>query len=188
MTLETEHPSPEFAAAAVPRRAVAYILDVALLAAILMPVHFALFELLFDGERPGWLAAGIQLELYVLATFSLPVYLYFTLLESSRWQATLGKRWLKIQVADIDQQPIRRPRALVRTIVKLIPWEIAHASALLPTPIYDGASDAALRPGFMVSTMLVGAWLVTVMLTPKSQGVHDLIANTLVLPAPERPR
>ncbi|MFH0945998.1 MAG: RDD family protein, partial [Planctomycetota bacterium] len=102
-------------------------------------------------------------------------------------RATLGKRWLGIEVTDIDLQRIRWPMALVRTIVKLIPWEIAHASALLPTPVYDGAKDAAARPGFMVSTMLVGAWLVTVMLTPKSQGVHDLIANTVVVPAePER--
>ncbi|MFH0943839.1 MAG: RDD family protein, partial [Planctomycetota bacterium] len=81
-----------------PRRAAAYLLDVLLLAAVLMPAHFGLFEILFDGERPAWLAAGIQIELYVLATVSLPVYLYFTLLESSRARATLGKRWLGIEV------------------------------------------------------------------------------------------
>ena len=166
--------------APIPRRAAAYIVDVALLAAILLPVQF-LRPALLGTDRPDWLSSGLQIELFVLATVSLPVYLYFALFEAGSRQATPGKRWLRIQVTDLECQPIHRVRALLRTFVKLVPWEIAHASMLLPVPIWDAGPESASRPGFMYSTMLVGAWLVTVMLTPRSQGVHDLIAGTLVV-------
>lgn len=165
---------------AVGRRLLAYIIDVALLAVLVQIGHLALSALVLEGERPDWLTSGWQIWLFVLSTVSLPVYLYFAVLESGPHQATLGKRLLRIRVGRAGGGRVGFGQAMVRTVVKLLPWEVAHATMLLPVPIFDAGADAAMRPGFMVSTLLCGAWLAAVLLTPKGQGVHDLIAVTVV--------
>lgn len=44
---------------------------------------------------------------------------YFSAMEASRLQATIGKHLLKIQVTDTDGQPVSFPRALARNAAKL---------------------------------------------------------------------
>lgn len=174
-------PAPALPVAELPRRALAYVLDVALLAAVLNSVHFGWLHLVSGGEAPAFLDRGWKLELFVFATFSIPVWLYFALLESGARQATLGKRALQLAVTDESGTPIGFKKALLRTAVKLVPWEATHLAILLPTPVWEAGGAALSRPGFVLSTLLVGSWLATVMLTPKRQGVHDLAAGTLVL-------
>ncbi len=177
---------PQIAVAPVGPRLLAYLVDVALLAVVIQAVHFGVMRLAFGGERPTWADRGLVVWLVVLGTVSLPVYLYFAILESGPRRATLGKRLAKIEVAGEDGAPIRFGRAFLRTVIKLVPWEVAHATMLLPTPLWSANAEAVARPGFMFSTLLVGAWLATLMLTPRAQSVHDLVVRTLVVPAPRR--
>lgn len=177
--------TPKIAVAPIGPRLLAYLVDVALLATVIQAVHFGVMRFAFGGERPAWADRGIVVWIVVLGTVSLPVYLYFALLESGRRRATLGKRLARIEVVGDDGAPIRFPRAFLRTLVKLIPWEVAHATMLLPKPLWAADAEAVARPGFMFSTLLVGAWLVTLMLTPRSQSVHDLVVRTLVVPRRE---
>ena len=78
-------------------------------------------------------------------------WLYFAVCESSPWQATLGKLALGIRVTDLQGQRIGFLRALGRYPAKFL-------SALI------------LFIGF-----LMVAW------TQRKQGLHDMIAGTLVL-------
>jgi uncharacterized RDD family membrane protein YckC len=78
-------------------------------------------------------------------------WLYFALLESSPWQATLGKLALAMRVTDLDGHRISFPRALGRYLAKFL-------------------SVLILCIGF-----LMVAW------TRRKQGLHDMIAGTLVL-------
>jgi uncharacterized RDD family membrane protein YckC len=78
-------------------------------------------------------------------------WLYFALLESSPWQATLGKLALAMRVTDLDGHRISIPRALGRYLAKFL-------------------SVLILCIGFL----MVG-W------TRRKQGLHDMIAGTLVL-------
>ncbi|MHA6206302.1 RDD family protein [Dyella soli] len=78
-------------------------------------------------------------------------WLYFALCESSPWQATLGKRALGIRVTGMDGQRINFMRATGRYFGKLL-------------------SAFILCIGF-----LMVAW------TQRKQGLHDLLAQTLVL-------
>ena len=78
-------------------------------------------------------------------------WLYFALLESSTWQATLGKLALGIRVTDLQGQRISVPRALGRYPAKFL-------SAII------------LGIGFMMA-----GW------TRRKQALHDMIAGTLVL-------
>lgn len=78
-------------------------------------------------------------------------WLYFAICESSPWQATLGKLALGIRVTNLQGQRISFPRALGRYAAKY-------------------ASVVTLGIGFL----MVG-W------TRRKQGLHDMIASTLVL-------
>jgi uncharacterized RDD family membrane protein YckC len=78
-------------------------------------------------------------------------WLYFAVCESSAWQGTLGKLALGIRVTDMQGKRISFPRALGRYVAKLLSFII-------------------LGVGF-----LMVAW------TRRKQGLHDMIADTLVL-------
>ncbi|MFV0407659.1 MAG: RDD family protein [Propioniciclava sp.] len=80
------------------------------------------------GEFFNWLllgTAGAQILGFLLLVLPVGLYLYFS--ESSAHQATVGKRRFRLRVfAASDHARTSRSRVLVRTIVKLLPWEIAH--------------------------------------------------------------
>jgi len=79
-------------------------------------------------------------------------WLYFAMMESSSWQATLGKRALSIQVTDMAGQRISFGRASGRHFGKVI-------TNLIP---------------FAIGWILAGV-------TEKKQALHDMIASCLVL-------
>lgn len=101
--------------------------------------------------------AVAALETYLFAIWpalllsTIFVWLYFAVLESSAWQATVGKLALGIRVTDLHGQRISLPRALGRYLAKFV-------SALI------------LFIGFLMI-----AW------TQRKQGLHDKLADTLVL-------
>ncbi|MEO7068532.1 MAG: RDD family protein [Rhodanobacter sp.] len=78
-------------------------------------------------------------------------WLYFAFCESSAWQATIGKLALGIRVTDMHGNRISFPRALGRYGAKII------------------------------STLLLCIGLLMVAWTRRKQGLHDLMADTLVL-------
>jgi uncharacterized RDD family membrane protein YckC len=89
---------------------------------------------------------GIVLLLVVPASF-----LYFAVMESSRLQATLGKRAVGIGVTDLSGQRISVGRASVRCLAKI----------LSGIPCYAGFFLAAF--------------------TEKRQALHDILASTMVV-------
>jgi uncharacterized RDD family membrane protein YckC len=78
-------------------------------------------------------------------------WLYYALLESSSWQATLGKKALGLEVTDLEGRRIGFGRATGRTFAKII-------SAMI---LYIGF----LMAGF----------------TEKKQALHDMMAGCLVI-------
>ena len=78
-------------------------------------------------------------------------WLYYALLESSAWQATLGKKALGLEVTDMQGARISFGRATGRFFAKII-------------------SSIILCIGFI----MIG-------FTEKKQGLHDMIAGTLVI-------
>jgi uncharacterized RDD family membrane protein YckC len=86
-----------------------------------------------------------------IALTSLLAWMYFAFCESSAWQATVGKLAMGIRVTDLEGRRISFPRALGRYAAKIL-------------------SAMALLIGF-----LMVAW------TRRKQGLHDMLANTLVL-------
>ena len=79
------------------------------------------------------------------------VWIYFAVFESSKWQATPGKKLLGLKVTDIDGERIGFGRAIARTLLKI--------------------------PSFVI--FYIG--VIMVAFTRYSQGLHDLVAKTLVV-------
>ena len=78
-------------------------------------------------------------------------WLYFAILESSTWQATIGKRLFNLRVTDVHGRQLSFARATGRHFGKFI------------------------------STVILGMGYVMVAFTDRKQALHDIMANCLVL-------
>ena len=69
---------------------------------------------------------------------------------------------------------------MLRTVIKLLPWEISHLTVNLPTSImYE--PEPQFRFGFVVVFALLVLYPALILLTRRRQSLHDLIAKTIVL-------
>ncbi|HVL67783.1 MAG TPA: RDD family protein [Vicinamibacterales bacterium] len=129
------------------RRLSAYVLDCAVLLALLAAVHAALYGvnpvagMIADGQQPHrW-----QLHLWVFATATVPFLLYFTGTTAGARQGTLGMRLLNLRVAKVDGSRLTVLGALGRSGLLLLPFELNHAMMfhLLPNDGIPGAAYVA---------------------------------------------
>ena len=94
--------------------------------------------------------AAVAALVVVYAIMILGNWLYFALMESSHWQGTVGKQALKLIVTDLNGERIGFGRATGRYFAKIL-------SAMI----------------LLFGYFMVG-W------TQRKQGLHDMIAGTLV--------
>ncbi len=161
------------------RRIAAYLVDYVILFTTLILLQLGIVAV-GQGFPYQLLKQGWQIELWVLTSISLPTWLYFTLTEQSARQATLGKRLLDLQVKTVNEKRLTFWQALLRTLIKLLPWELTHLTLLTPTPLWWD-SDPSLRPGLVIVYVLLGLYLATMLLNPRRQSIHDLIVNSMVV-------
>lgn len=147
------------------KRVVAYLID-----SMVMYIPCTLLELPFGvraaqeklQQQTASLNPGDPAALHALSEFYVSIWPYFliatlawwiysALCESSRWQATVGKLAIGIRVTDLNGGRISFPRAAGRYAGKFL-------SAMI------------LLMGFLM-----------VAFTERKQGLHDMMANTLVL-------
>jgi uncharacterized RDD family membrane protein YckC len=169
--------------ASIIRRLLAYAVDAALLFVAFPLILGAVCGLiLYSTVGFYWIHNGVLFWLYVFSTVSIPFWLYYSLLESSVWRATFGMRLLGLQVVDADGKGLGFGRALLRTVVKLLPFELNHLVMFLPRPIWSDPQPS-FRFGFVVVNTLMIIYIVTMFLTHRKQSVHDLVAGTVVVNA-----
>ena len=106
----------------------------------------------------GWLIGGLSLftDVSALVKINLVIglatnWLYFTVLESSKLQAALGKSILGVLVTDLNYQKISFAQANIRYWSKLI----------------------------SILTLMIG--IIMIMLNEKKQSFHDMVAKTIVI-------
>ncbi len=127
------------------------------------------------------LTRPIAAELVGFLTLTAPVMLYFALTEASSWQATLGKRALRIVVVGPGGTRLTLRRAIVREVVRFLPWEMAHALIwplalaphLEPLPVTIG--------GFAIVYLLVFVYLVSLFVGSQHRTIYDRIASSRVI-------
>lgn len=161
------------------RRLAAYAIDVVILAAVLVPLAFGLQLLI--GYRPD---TGVGVWLASVAAISLPSWVYFTLSDASSAGATLGKRLLGLRASSLGGGRIGLGRALARTAIKLIPWELTHLTLFALSP--ELGSFTGLQLGLLwVVYGLFAIYLVVAVRNRGERSVHDLVVATAVRRRPD---
>ena len=133
-------------------RAVAAIIDGIILRVVVAPIHLVFGGLGMAGMMSGLPHRGLALlgggVTFILLLFG--SWLYEAFMESSSYQATLGKMIFGMRVTDLNGNRISFERATGRHFAK---W---------------------------LSTMILCIGYIMVGFTERKQGLHDLLAGTLV--------
>jgi uncharacterized RDD family membrane protein YckC len=136
-------------------RFVAVVIDFVILS-VAMGVPFAIiFGGMFSASRginPPDVMAGAAGTVVLFELVGVVVqWFYFALMESSAWQATLGKKALGLEVVDLEGRRVSFGRATGRYFAKII------------------------------SGMILGIGYFMAGFTEKKQALHDMIAGSLVI-------
>ena len=155
------------------RRSTAYFLDILFLFLVLAPLAFGVERLLDiqpQTNRQVWLAA--------ILSFSVPVWSYFTLSDASKRGVTLGKRIMRISVSPLQSSSeLTLGRGLLRTAIKLLPWELAHTFGFA---LADMVGEGARAAGLIGANVLTLLYFIVFVMTDGHRSIHDLVVGTQV--------
>lgn len=135
-------------------RFAAYLIDSVILALVTVPVGFALGIIMAATETDSDPSIAMVVNLLINGGSILTGWLYSSLLESSSWQGTLGKKAVGLRVTDLDGNRISFGKATGRYFGKIL-------------------SGMICLVGFFMAAF-----------TEKRQALHDQLAGTLVLSGP----
>lgn len=147
-----------------------YLLLVLIVSLFLVPS----LQELFQTSR-----SAAQLMGFLLVTF--PVSLYFVVTDSRICRQSFGKRKMRIRVVDASNCPISIYRAIFRTALKFLPWELSHFMAY--RMIYLGDGDVELLDyliGGMIYTLIL-LYILMAVFTKNKQSLYDRLTKTYVV-------
>lgn len=151
--------------------------------AALVAVAAALLR--FAPEVPGALFGHpVTGQATAFALVTLPVALYFALSEASPRRGTWGRGRAELAVTDRRGGRVGMGRALARTALKLLPWELAHLCIWQVRFASDPESPVYLA-GFFVVWGLVAVDVAGLFRGPP-RAVHDRLTGTQVVYSPGR--
>ncbi len=166
-------------------RLMAFALDYVLIAGYLLLLAVVSILLAASPWRRPLLdlfAHPLSAELAQFVLLTLPVLLYFALLERSAWQGTWGKRLLGLRVVTGEGGRLGTVRSLARSAGKLVPWELSHALLWRVALAPGGAPVPWWVPaGYALVYALVGVSLGSILLSRRRQTLYDRLAGTVVL-------
>lgn len=172
-------------AASLLRRLAAFAVDYAVLSVYLAALTLVAVGL---GTGPGSLPTRafsdpLRAQLVGMAVLTLPVVLYFTVGEASSWRATPGKRVLGLRVVDVDGGRLPWTRALLRTALKFVPWEVAH-TCLWRIPGWPAEVEAVpvgVIAGLVAVWLLVGWYVAAALRSDARRTPYDRAAAARVV-------
>ncbi|OJJ21116.1 hypothetical protein BKI52_11145 [marine bacterium AO1-C] len=165
------------------KRTLAYFIDCSIaFSAIMLILQWAILSNIRGalGLTDAWFRDGVNVELYVLTTISLPVWIYFIYFDSKKSKGTFGKRIMKLAVQDAQQQRISVGKSLARVALKLAPWEIIHLGLMLPTPIHYQEEPEIGVVTILGIVLFVGLAL-SILLNANQQSLYDRLTGTQVI-------
>jgi uncharacterized RDD family membrane protein YckC len=166
------------------RRLAAFMVDYAIISAYiatLTGVGVAVRAALRWSAPPPTTSAKLRGHVLSFLGLTLPVGLYFALAEASPRQATLGKRALGLRVVTTDGQRLSYGQSLLRTALKLAPWELAHTAIWhtsgRPFVSPPGAWNVA---GYALSLVAAG-WYLAALFVGDRRPPYDRAAGSRVV-------
>lgn len=145
------------------KRCAAYILDIFL-------VNLFVFLILISRT----LIIGPLAEIYGIAFANFALFAYFVYFESSQAQATPGKKWMNLEVVDLEGRRISFLRAFFRYFAKGMPGLVL----VIVDVAANGAGIINEHMGWYIFMPFVTYFPILFM--DQGQGVHDVLAGTVV--------
>ena len=166
------------------RRLLAFLVDygvMALFVAVISVAGFVIrWQLGVTSSAPTTFQQKLLSHAIVFATVIVPIMLYFAVSESSRWQATIGKRVLRLQVTDDHGGRPPLLRTLLRAVVKFAPWELAHTGVWQVPGTPFVSEPAAFSYGIWTTALLLALWWFASIWLGDGRTPYDRIAGTEV--------
>jgi uncharacterized RDD family membrane protein YckC len=129
-----------------------------------------------------YFASPVIKDVVAFLMLILTVILYFTLQESSPRQGTWGKRKAGIRVITAQGESLTKIQALVRSLVKFLPWQIAHTSIYQIREVVPGGEVAPFNfTGFVLVYLLIGIYLAAMFISKKRRTPYDWISGSYVV-------
>jgi uncharacterized RDD family membrane protein YckC len=125
-----------------------------------------------------YLNKGYEIGIWVLLSMSLPVWLYFIYFELYK-QQTIGKRLLKFMVMNKEESKIGIKQALIRTFIRLLPWELTHIIILVPKPWWS-IEEPENQYFIYIPNIIMLLYIVVLFANNGDKGVHDYLTKTRV--------
>ncbi len=163
----------------------AFLIDYFIIAAILMMIVFPIVILLFMlflGVDLSNIEAdprlndpqlnevfGVFIGASITVSSSLLYWFYSAFLESSKWQATIGKRIMGLYVTDVNGGKVTFRKAALRSGIKILCGIIPCSVGGFSIPLVNCVSGLGYFFNFGM-----------VLLSEKHQGIHDVVAKTFV--------
>lgn len=156
-----------------PRRLAAFLVDAVILVGVVaVTVFIPGTVLVFFGKSKG----AVMASTYI---FGIVFFLlYFSLMESSIGQATIGKRLVGICVGNIKGRPLSLQKAFVRTCGKSVPLFVFVGFSEIVSRVEPYFENAGLL--ILIPVLIAGLWFLPMWFTPKGQAAHDMMAGSVV--------
>lgn len=163
------------------RRAAAYLIDIALLYIYIIGLFVASTAL--DSVFPFHDVMGESYALRHVVSFTtltLPLVLYFILMERSGRQGTLGKSRMKLRVTDVSGGRASKRSVMIRNVVKFLPWEMAHTHIHInPEFITAGrTSVAGWVPGVVLPIVAMAVYAGMILARGDRRSLYELVSGT----------
>lgn len=158
------------------RRILAFFIDFLLLAAYAGLLFFFVSPVV----QPWFTSSAQQAELVGFLLLTLPFVLYFVVSEASAWSGSLGKCLLSLRVLDNNnKKKISISQSLKRSILKFLPWELAHF-AIWNAFIFE-SSLSGMAIGALALCYALAILYAIGLLRKPHRPFYDRIADTVVV-------
>lgn len=131
--------------------------------------------------------ANINMTIFVIILCSIIAISYYSILESSSWQATIGKKILKLRVTNLKYEKLSTAHAITRSLAKGISPLIAFCFMqgviflLLFTVNNSSFLDVMFRVIFFISFSIILFDFLLILFTKNKQSFYDMCSKTCVI-------
>lgn len=124
-------------------------------------------------------------EVIGFLTLTLPVILYFSFTEAGKYGGSVGKRRFNLKVIPVSRIRTSFFQALLRNVIKFLPWEIAHffVFRLFYFTRTNTEPPVWILYGLIAAQVIAIIYLLFILLRKDNRSVYELISSTKVVKA-----